>query len=230
MHGAAVEEAVEQRLAQVVGEEAELEEEHDELDGAHPERVRHDDHETRLVAIHAQKVARIDATVAHVSSHVLLVLGVVEAHRRHVLGLHLGQIVGNHERDDGERADRDLPRRAEYPVDEHREEGRVQAVDGRQGGEQRVAHALRYVHDGDRAAGEQVGYQVLAYVVGLEPLESRHAAVQRILGALLVQLQILLVVLGEIGEEGEAGEDLYCVRFAEPRVVVGLARYLDDTH
>ena len=76
MHGAAVDEAVEQRLAQVAGEEAELEEKHDELDDAHPERVRHYDHETRLVAIHAQKVARIDATVAHVGSHVFLVLGV----------------------------------------------------------------------------------------------------------------------------------------------------------
>lgn len=143
VNGGAGEETVEERLNQVRSDEAELEEEHDRLNDAHPEGVRHHDHHSRLLPVQAEPLGRVVA-LRRVSGQVS---GRVETDRRRIGRLQVAQVGGHHERDDGERADGDVLGRAKDPVDENGEEGRVEAVDGRKGRQERVGHSLRNVHD-----------------------------------------------------------------------------------
>ncbi len=73
---------------------------------------------------------------------------------------------GNQERDHRHGAHGQLPRRAEQGIPEEWDQRRIQSVDGRKPGDERVGHALGYQHHADRDSGRDVMFQVAGAVCG----------------------------------------------------------------
>ena len=76
-----------------------------------------------------------------------------------------GQGSFREERDDGDRANRELPRASGCGVYQQRNEGRVQSVLSWQPRDQRIRHALRYDHNTHRRSGEHVQLQRIPKLV-----------------------------------------------------------------
>ena len=106
-------------------------------------------------------------------------------HRAHVPLVsgrnHLAHRFGHEQRDERKRADGHVPRRAQRGVNRQRQQGGVEAVDGRKLGEHSVRHALRDQHHTHGDPCHHVRVQQRERVLG-QPAERRYAPMGEAIG------------------------------------------------